>query len=73
MSKVTAKYQITIPPEIRNELGIVPGNEIEIAKQGNQFVLVMDPIKALKKEWRGKFKGHQKTNDYMDDLRGEIG
>ncbi|MBW2176967.1 MAG: AbrB/MazE/SpoVT family DNA-binding domain-containing protein [Deltaproteobacteria bacterium] len=72
MSKVTAKYQITIPPEVRNELGIVPGNEVEIAKQGSQFILVVDPINALIKKWRGKFKGPQKTDEYMDDIRGEI-
>jgi AbrB family looped-hinge helix DNA binding protein len=72
VSKVTAKYQITIPPEVRNELGIVPGNEVEIAKQGSQFILVVDPIKALIKKWRGKFKGAQKTDEYMDDIRGEI-
>ncbi len=72
MSKVTTKYQITIPPEVRNELGIVPGNEVEIAKQGSQFVLLVDPIKALKKKWRGKFKGHQKTDEYINDIRGEI-
>jgi AbrB family looped-hinge helix DNA binding protein len=34
MSEVTAKYQITIPPAVRNELGIVPGSEIEIVKKG---------------------------------------
>jgi AbrB family looped-hinge helix DNA binding protein len=72
VSKVTTKYQITIPPEVRNELGIVPGNEVEIAKQGSQFVLLVDPIKALKKKWRGKFKSSQKTDEYMDDIRGEI-
>jgi AbrB family looped-hinge helix DNA binding protein len=72
VSKVTTKYQITIPPEVRNELGIVPGNEVEIAKQGNQFVLLVDPINALKKKWRGKFKSSQKTDEYMDDIRGEI-
>ena len=72
MSKVTTKYQITIPPEVRNELGIVPGNEVEITKQSSQFVLLVDPIKALKKKWRGKFKSRQKTDEYMDDIRGEI-
>jgi AbrB family looped-hinge helix DNA binding protein len=72
VSKVTAKYQITIPPEVRNELGIVPGNEVEIAKQGSQFILVVDPIKSLIKKWRGKFKGNQQTDEYMDDIRGKI-
>jgi AbrB family looped-hinge helix DNA binding protein len=72
LSKVTAKYQITIPPEVRNELGIVPGNEVEITKRGNQFVIVVDPIKDLKKKWRGKFKGRRKTDEYMDELRGNV-
>ena len=31
MTKVTAKYQITIPPEVRRELGIVPGSEVDIS------------------------------------------
>ena len=30
MSKVTAKYQITLPVKIRKELGIVPGAEVDI-------------------------------------------
>jgi len=72
MSKVTAKYQITIPPEVRKELGIVPGSEVDITKKGAQFVLVVNPIEELKKSWRGKFKGGQKTDDYMDDVRGKV-
>ena len=72
MSKVTAKYQITIPPDVRKTLGIVPGNEVDIIKNGEQFVLVVDPIKALKKRWRGKYKDGRKTDDYINDVRGEI-
>jgi AbrB family looped-hinge helix DNA binding protein len=34
MAKVTAKYQITIPPKVREKLGIVPGAEVDIAKEG---------------------------------------
>jgi len=70
MAKVTAKYQITIPPEVRKELGIVPGNEVEISKKGKNFVLVVNPIEDLKKNWRGKFKGGQTTDDYMNSIRG---
>jgi len=72
MSKVTAKYQITIPPTVRNELGIVPGSEVEIAKKGREFVLVVNPIEQLKKNWRGKFKNGQTTDEYMNDIRGEV-
>ena len=57
MSKVTTKYQITIPPKVREELGIVPGNEVEIAKRGRYFVLVVDPIKTLKTQASMKTSG----------------
>ena len=72
MSKVTAKYQVTIPAKIRKELGIVPGTEIDIAKEGQKYVLVVDPIAAVKKKWRGRFKGGPTTMEYMDEVRGEV-
>ena len=49
MAKVTAKCQITIPPEVRNELRIEPGCEVDIRKKGSQYVLTVDPIAELKK------------------------
>jgi len=72
LSKVTAKYQVTIPAKIRKELGIVPGTEIDIAKEGQKYVLVVDPIAAVKKKWRGRFKGGPTTMEYMDEVRGEV-
>ena len=72
MSKVTAKYQVTIPVNVRKELGIVPGTEVDIAKEGQKYVIVVDPIGAIKKKWRGKFKDGSTTMDYMDEVRGEI-
>jgi len=33
---------------------------------------VANPIEELKKKWRGKFKGIQKTDDYITDVRGEV-
>ena len=72
MSKVTAKYQVTIPAKIRKELGIVPGTEVDIAKEGQKYVLVVDPIEAIKKKWRGRFKGGPTTMEYMDEVRGKV-
>jgi len=56
MTKVTAKYQITIPPEVRTELGIVPGSEVEICKEEDRYVLVVDPIAELKKNGVGDLR-----------------
>lgn len=72
MSKVTAKYQVTIPPNVRSELGIVPGCEVDIRKEGGRYVLVVDPVAELKKNWRGKFKDKQSSDEYMDQIRGKI-
>ena len=72
MAKVTAKYQITIPPKVRKKLGIVPGAEVDIAKEGNKYILVVDPIAAIKKRWRGKCKNGITTMEYLDEVRGRV-
>ena len=72
MSKVTAKYQVTIPVKVRKELGIVPGTEIDIKKEGQKYVLVVDPIARVREKWCGRFKGGPKTMEYMDEVRGEV-
>jgi AbrB family looped-hinge helix DNA binding protein len=72
MSKVTAKYQVTIPPNVRSELGIVPGSEVDIRKEGDRYVLLVDPVAELKKKWRGKFKSKQSSDEYMNQIRGKI-
>jgi AbrB family looped-hinge helix DNA binding protein len=72
MSKVTAKYQITIPRSVRTELSIIPGSEVDIRKEGNRYVLVVDPIADLKKSWRGKFKSNQSSDEYINEIRGKV-
>ena len=72
MSKVTAKYQITLPVKIRNELGIVPGAEVDIVKKGTKYVLVVDAIAEIREKWRGKFKDGSTTTDYLEMIRGPI-
>jgi len=72
LSKVTAKYQITIPVNVRKELGIIPGTEVDIAKKGQKYIFIVDPIEMLRKKWRGKFKGRPTTMEYMDEVRGKV-
>ncbi|MFH1350201.1 MAG: AbrB/MazE/SpoVT family DNA-binding domain-containing protein [Pseudomonadota bacterium] len=72
MSKVTTKYQITIPPEIRKELGIIPGTDVQIKKQGDHFVLIVNPIDEIKKRWQGKFRNGSKTDEYLNEIRGKV-
>jgi AbrB family looped-hinge helix DNA binding protein len=72
LSKVTAKYQVTIPVKVRREMGIVPGSDVDIRKNGQKYVLVVNPIETIKKKWRGKFKGGSATMEYMDEVRGKV-
>ena len=72
MSKVTAKYQITIPVEIRKKLGIVPGSEVDITRKGNKYVLIVNPVLELKKRWRGRFRDGKTTDEYIDEIRGKV-
>lgn len=73
MSRVTAKYQITIPPEVRKELGIIPGTEVGITRKGDKYILIAKPINELKRKWRGRFKDGMTTDEYMDEIRGKVG
>ena len=72
MSKVTQKYQITIPVGVRKSLGVVPGGEVDIVQKGNEFVLRVDPIDGLKRAWRGKFKDNRSSDEYMAEIRGAV-
>ena len=72
MSKVTAKYQVTIPVNVRKELGILPGTEVDIAKEGQKYVLVVDPIEMIRRKWRGRLTGGLTTMEYMDEVRGKV-
>ena len=72
MSKVTAKYQFTIPVKVRKEMCIVPGTEVDITKEGQKYVLIVNPIETIRKKWRGRFKGKPTTMEYMDEVRGKV-
>jgi len=72
VSKVTAKYKVTIPVEVRKEMGIIPGTEVDITKKGEKYVLVVHPIETIIRKWRGRFKGGPATMEYMDEVRGKV-
>jgi AbrB family looped-hinge helix DNA binding protein len=72
MSKVTARYQITIPLAVRRELGIKPGQELDIPRVDGKYVLIVNPISKLKQRWRGKFNFDETTDDYLRQVRGEV-
>ena len=72
MAKVTAKYQVTIPIKVRKELGIVPGTEVDINKEGQKYVLIVEPVAKVREKWCGKFKDGSTTMEYMDEIREKV-
>jgi len=72
MSKVTAKYQITLPKRVRRDLGVVPGAEVDIVKDGKRFILVVNPAEGIKRKWRGRYKDGSTTEGYLDQVRGSV-
>ena len=72
MSKVTAKYQVTIPLKVRQEMSIVPGTDVDIQRKGEEYVLILNPIETIRKKWCGKFKGGLTTTEYMNEIRGTV-
>jgi AbrB family looped-hinge helix DNA binding protein len=51
---VSPKYQIVIPKEVRESMGIVPGQKLQITSyQGRIEVILIKPMK----EMRGFLKG----------------
>ena len=53
--KVSPKYQVVIPKEIRNRLGIRPGQRISCITKGGIIHLVLDrPLSSLRGYLKGK-------------------
>jgi AbrB family looped-hinge helix DNA binding protein len=52
--KVSPKFQVVIPREIREFLGIKPGQKVQVIQYENRIELI--PVKPIKK-MRGFLKG----------------
>ncbi len=59
--KVTSKGQVTIPKEIRDELGLLPGTEVEFVKDAEEARVRKVP------------KGRTRGDDIVDRLRRSSG
>jgi AbrB family looped-hinge helix DNA binding protein len=80
--RVTEKGQVTIPKEIRDRLGIVPGSEVDFVASNNGALLVrvdnpedQNSIRDFD-DWAARVKGifdtgGMTTDEFMVWLRGE--
>ena len=68
MPKVSSKRQITLPVTGCEELGIEPGDEVEILRHGNQFNIIKKKVGAA----AGMLKGI-KANKAISDAQSRQG
>lgn len=74
--KVTTKGQVTIPQEIREQLGIYPGAEVDFTIEGDAIKITPTrrPIpmcKSLIEQMRGRATVRMSTDEILELTRGE--
>ncbi|MBI2171854.1 MAG: AbrB/MazE/SpoVT family DNA-binding domain-containing protein [Chloroflexi bacterium] len=72
-SRMTTKGQVTVPKEVRERLGLRPGDELEFTEENGVFRLrkrvdpqVFKKYRGCLKEWAG-----QGSDDLVREMRGQ--
>ena len=75
MPRITSKGQVTIPQDIRNKFGFLPGMEVDIITEGNKALIIKSRRENRFIKWLGKGKQRTKKDidQIIDDIRGRSG
>jgi len=76
-ARVTSKGQITIPKEVRDQLGVVPGDILEFITTGREWRVKKrrkseSPFAPFRGIAKARFEalGYKTTDEYIEDVRG---
>ena len=71
-AKVTSKGQVTIPKEIREKLGVHPGEDVGFEERDNLLVISKVVTQSPFDKWVGKLKHleGQRSDDLVREARG---
>jgi AbrB family looped-hinge helix DNA binding protein len=74
--RITSKGQVTIPIDVRRQLGLHEGDEVEFVVDGNTARIVRaktndSPGQRLAARLRGRGSSGMSTDEIMELLRGE--
>jgi AbrB family looped-hinge helix DNA binding protein len=74
MPRITSKGQITIPREIRNKFGFLPGMEVDIIAEGNKALIVKSRRENRFMNWlgRGKRRSKIEIDQMVEEIRGRF-
>ncbi|MFB6142394.1 MAG: AbrB/MazE/SpoVT family DNA-binding domain-containing protein [Halorientalis sp.] len=70
MTRVTEKGQVTIPKQIREALGIQPGDEVTFEETADGYVVRKEVDESRFERWRGVADAEASVEERMDELRG---
>lgn len=70
MGRVTEKGQVTIPKEIREELGIRPGDQVTFEQTEAGYVVRKEVEDSRFERWRGVAGNDVTVSERMAELRG---
>lgn len=68
--KVTTKGQVTIPKEVREAMGIDPGDEVEFVETEDGYVLRKRVEENPFERWKGTLDTGRSTEEVVAELRG---
>lgn len=69
--KVTSKGQVTIPKNVREELGLRPGDEITFEETDEGYVIRKNVDENCFEKYRGVAETDESVEDRMRALRGD--
>ncbi|MDP2674461.1 MAG: AbrB/MazE/SpoVT family DNA-binding domain-containing protein [Dehalococcoidia bacterium] len=71
-TKITTKGQVTIPKDVRERLGLRPGDEIEFVEDRSGFRVKKRVPGSPFKKYRGYLKGlaGRDPNELVEQMRG---
>ncbi|MBI2919207.1 MAG: AbrB/MazE/SpoVT family DNA-binding domain-containing protein [Chloroflexi bacterium] len=72
-TRITTKGQVTIPKEVRERLGLRPGDELEFTEEDGVYRLRKRVAPEVFKKYRGYLKewAGQDSDDLVREMRGQ--
>ncbi len=71
-AKVAERGQVTIPKVLRDRLGIKPGTILEFKEDHGKIVAVKSVTMDTIDQFYGTFGSGRRTDDIMQELRGNL-
>jgi AbrB family looped-hinge helix DNA binding protein len=69
-TRVTRKYQVTIPKEVRKKVGVEVGDELKVTDKGELIILQKMSKEKTILDFAGCWEGYPEDPEkFMEDLR----